>query len=545
MKNEIMLGLQEYWTSAEVIRAEEIDLQAAGFCSKVTMSKNGMESLVEDAMKVADLGFLPWNLAIHGPAVGIRRKGAHPYDEFIVGEYARMAGWVRQLAQLESTHRYGWVVTGLKKSRVLAGRGHYSDYQVDWWSLSRRYSPGGFLTYMGKAYKATVWKAGSAYSRLHVVLEAAEQGGRPSQVANRVIGWLVWGTNYTPKPTMDDICRAAEFCRRNGRHWNGDIKLSSHHNRRWEETSRKKVHKLCSMYDDGDHAYLAMTATYEFSVKLGDFLYDRSIMEHGSQATYQVVQNALPDKVLSVGEAAEKWMMAQLKSRTDLHDTVKAAVAWDSLIEAGWVPTSKGSVKSAIALLTEGYLGHRCSKFAAAAAAASVPGEKYADWEDRWLNRQPGEAFLDVDRIALPGGFYAAVIPKDDPIGLFVGHLVGCCQHPGGVGSSCAWHGATNANGCFLAVYNESAKPVAQSWVWQNADTVVLDNIEVSYRFKGERRELAKWYTEVILPAVKSAVAKKVVVGKDHGLELKGLPSGKGPAAPTKYTDAKKVWVYG
>jgi len=42
-------------------------------------------------------------------------------------------------------------------------------------------------------------------------------------------------------------------------------------------------------------------------------------------------------------------------------------------------------------------------------------------------------------------GLIMRKLSREDPRGLFLGKYTDCCQHPGGTGESCAWHGATRA----------------------------------------------------------------------------------------------------
>ena len=89
-------------------------------------------------------------------------------------------------------------------------------------------------------------------------------------------------------------------------------------------------------------------------------------------------------------------------------------------------------------------------------------------------------------------GYRAYILCKNDPRGLFLGDLTNCCQHPGGVGASCAWHGQENPNHGFFVVESTKGDVISQSWVWHNPDEggICFDSIES--KGLGNRRDVVQ-----------------------------------------------------
>lgn len=76
------------------------------------------------------------------------------------------------------------------------------------------------------------------------------------------------------------------------------------------------------------------------------------------------------------------------------------------------------------------------------------------------------------------------ILRADDPMNILVGNATNCCQKVGAPGASSMVHASTEDNGRIFVVEEldengEVVKPVAQSWVWRNKDTVCFDNIEI------------------------------------------------------------------
>lgn len=132
-----------------------------------TFNRKGLESLVYTAsQEISDHMPLPYNLHIHGPAVGLRRSRHHRLSDYpeMVERYARFAGWLRAVGAMPVL--VGWLAPLLSTRGVNSPR-----CRVDLWRLSARYpSPGRLL----RAYLAT---------RARAAQILAPYGRRPSRAA--------------------------------------------------------------------------------------------------------------------------------------------------------------------------------------------------------------------------------------------------------------------------------------------------------------------------------------------------------------------------
>ncbi len=94
-----------------------------------------------------------------------------------------------------------------------------------------------------------------------------------------------------------------------------------------------------------------------------------------------------------------------------------------------------------------------------------------------WREHNP-EADLAPLSVELPDGYTFKVFSKDDPAGMTIGYDTDCCMTLGGASESCIYAGYSDPRFGFVGLYDQDEKLVAQSFVWHNDDTLVLDNIE-------------------------------------------------------------------
>lgn len=135
------------------------------------------------------------------------------------------------------------------------------------------------------------------------------------------------------------------------------------------------------------------------------------------------------------------------------------------------------------------------------------------------------------------GSYRVRRLARDDVRGLFLGDHTNCCQHPGDVGSSCAWHGATSIYGGFVVIEDEAGTIVAQSWVWRDQDALVFDSLEAlgdRSKFRGMMREAASRMVGRlgVTQALGGAGLRKGLEGIDNPHDI-----------PTRYSDAHSVAV--
>jgi len=126
-------------------------------------------------------------------------------------------------------------------------------------------------------------------------------------------------------------------------------------------------------------------------------------------------------------------------------------------------------------------------------------------------------------------------LKRGDPIGPWLGEATNCCQHIGGVGSSCAKHGALNPEGGFWVVRDSSKKIVAQSWVWRSGDVVAADNVEAL----GGYHWLPALYKAAAEAILGRLGIKEVRVGNNSDMDVSEFKEVKSVASPKGcYTDA-------
>jgi ribosomal protein S18 acetylase RimI-like enzyme len=126
-------------------------------------------------------------------------------------------------------------------------------------------------------------------------------------------------------------------------------------------------------------------------------------------------------------------------------------------------------------------------------------GEKYGPYLDElgkrysapetlgtiaWLKEHATEeADFPPAKIDLSGGYWAEIIPKDDPRGFTIGYDTACCMTISGVSRSCLEAGYSSPRYGFMILYGPDGLR-AHSLIYNNpavaADTIVLDNIEAS-----------------------------------------------------------------
>jgi len=110
-------------------------------------------------------------------------------------------------------------------------------------------------------------------------------------------------------------------------------------------------------------------------------------------------------------------------------------------------------------------------------ALHGYPQSTFDSTQKRWIKRHVTYETIPGVTV-VQGNYIMRRLHRDDPKQLTMGDYTNCCQHVGGAGKTCAWHSATNPDGCTYVV-EKDGKIVAQSWTWRKDDTVVFDNIEV------------------------------------------------------------------
>lgn len=159
-----------------------------------------------------------------------------------------------------------------------------------------------------------------------------------------------------------------------------------------------------------------------------------------------------------------------------LRDAIRVAQNWE-LLSAEGANLSMPFKQLAIMASMLRFKGVISRDFAAVAAECGVTQHKFEKWQDKWLATTKNAESIPSCGVLENEGYIMYRLGADDPRGVFLGHYTDCCQHPGGAGSSCAWHGHQSPDGAFFVV-EKNGKIVTQSWAWRHKDGVCFDNVE-------------------------------------------------------------------
>jgi hypothetical protein len=158
----------------------------------------------------------------------------------------------------------------------------------------------------------------------------------------------------------------------------------------------------------------------------------------------------------------------------------------------------------------------------------------------RWLMASKVD-LLPVDSKITIGKYTIRILPKSDPRGLLLGELTNCCQHPGGAGDSCAWHGVEDPNHGFIVVEDDNGDVIAQSWIWHDPEQggVCIDSIEsrgLSGRADTVKELYWRFAEEILMPLYGQVFVGRTykLLTEEVGERLKYL------RPPSGYSDARE-----
>lgn len=195
-------------------------------------------------------------------------------------------------------------------------------------------------------------------------------------------------------------------------------------------------------------------------------------------------------------------------------------------------------VADAIAMIDSWvYDGVLSVDFAMEAKRWKMNQKSFTKWQARWLARCGEGSYECIPFVRVSRDRYVMrKLSKDDPRGPFLGEYTNCCQHPGGVGSSCARHGMMKSDGCFYVV-EKDGNIIAQSWTWRQDDVVVFDNIEALYD-PGCLLDMYRETAQLMLGRLGVAEVH-VGVGYNDANGVRDLPKARKVKTPSNcYTDA-------
>lgn len=167
---------------------------------------------------------------------------------------------------------------------------------------------------------------------------------------------------------------------------------------------------------------------------------------------------------------------------------------------------------------TAKYANAKSPAFASVAAECGVPKDKYDKYEAKWLASIVKAEYETIPRgvVYCEGDYRAEMLARDNPVALWAGKLVNCCQYPGGGAGSSAWHAVTSTKGAIFAVYYKD-KLVAQSWTWRKKDTIVFDNVEALSR---DYKELPGIYARAAIWLIDKLGIREVRVGDHNDMDV-------------------------
>ena len=116
---------------------------------------------------------------------------------------------------------------------------------------------------------------------------------------------------------------------------------------------------------------------------------------------------------------------------------------WQSL-KTNDIKTYRDAKKALMATL---YGNVKIPELVAEAAKAGLKQQLFETVQERVLLRKTDTYETIPSIVAEEGDYRMFRLEKDDYRGLFLGVYTNCCQHVGGVGHTCAWHGFENQIG--------------------------------------------------------------------------------------------------
>ena len=230
-------------------------------------------------------------------------------------------------------------------------------------------------------------------------------------------------------------------------------------------------------------------------------------------ACYWLPKRILPEDGL--GQQLIKWTRANPDMPKRFGELALIAEAWLSLTAEERKLPLQELLKRA---KTAKYANAKSSAFAVVAAECAVPADKYDKYETKWLASITKAAYETIPRgvVYVAGDYLAEMLARDNPVALWAGKLVNCCQYPGGGAGSSAWHSVTSTKGAIFAVYYKD-KLVAQSWTWRKKDTIVFDNVEALSR---DYKELPDIYAAAAAWLIDKLGIREVRVGDHNDIDV-------------------------
>lgn len=155
---------------------------------------------------------------------------------------------------------------------------------------------------------------------------------------------------------------------------------------------------------------------------------------------------------------------------------------------------------------------------------------EYSKIEKYWIARlHKGHSTIPYVRVE-HNDFILERLSDDDPIGMFLGYLTGCCQHLWGAAETCAVAGVTEPTCGFWVVRQKTTMDIKyQSFVWTYVDSLgekvlVVDSIEGHYISQNKRKQTLRiLYMMAATESIGKLGIDRVELGSGNIISFSGL----------------------
>ena len=162
------------------------------------------------------------------------------------------------------------------------------------------------------------------------------------------------------------------------------------------------------------------------------------------------------------------------------------------------------------------YVDQENEQFATEAAKWGISESEYKNWEGVYQAGLNVPEPFDSSKEFKFGKYTGKFLPRDDVRTGFFGGYTDCCQHFGGVGSTCAISTVKDPYSQLFVIENDKGRIIAGSWVWENTEgkyrDVCFDNIEAIGEY-AQNPLVTKIYDMAGRYLTEEANCRKVTIG--------------------------------
>lgn len=106
--------------------------------------------------------------------------------------------------------------------------------------------------------------------------------------------------------------------------------------------------------------------------------------------------------------------------------------------------------------------------------------------------------------------YTAKLLPKNNPTYLFAGNITDCCQKINGEAESVIWDLAQNIDSWIFAIFDDTNKIIAQSYIWKSKETYTIDSIESQYKTIPEENTIIQDFFNIHLTNIYKQFASEL-----------------------------------